>query len=131
MTPEQRIKWAALLLVAKWDKKEPPRVNENNVDDLYEELVEKGAHWDALNEIREGEVETNISCDYSRHYESKSVAAKMPDDSWIGWTYWYGGGKHAEPEAIDWMSSAYKLECEEEKQTIVVRKFWKPEEAAA
>jgi len=131
MTPEQKIKWAALVVSAKWEKKEAPKATRNNIDDLYEELVQADAHWDALSEIREGQVETEIACESSRHYESKSVAAQMPDDSWVGWTYWYGGGKYGEPDAIDWMDSAYKLDCQEEEKTIVVRKFWKPVPNAA
>jgi len=58
-----------------------------------------------------------------RHYESKAVAMKMPDGSWIGWTYWYGGGKHGEPEAIDWMNEAYDVDCHEEEKVVVVQTF--------
>lgn len=27
---------------------------------------------------------------------------QAPDGTWVGWTYWYGGGKYAEPSAIPW-----------------------------
>lgn len=126
MTPQQKIKHAILLRVAEW-KKTPlvVEVTAANVDDLYEELVDNGEHWDALNEIRSGEVETNLPREWSRHYESKAVAAEMPDGSWVGWTYWYGGGKHGEPEAIDWMNYAYALDCKEEEKVVVVRTFTK------
>lgn len=68
---------------------------------------------DAEYEFRGGEKETNIDPEnYSRHFEASSVAAKI-DDKWVGWTYWYGGGKHAEPEAIEWKGDAYFLDVKE------------------
>lgn len=129
MTPEQKIKHAVLALVAKWNGTLLEEVTEQNVDERYEALEESDddARNDALNEIREGEVETDLACEWSRHYESKSVAAKMPDGSWVGWTYWYGGGKHGEPEAIDWMGDAYDLTCVEEEKLVIVRTFSKVE----
>jgi hypothetical protein len=82
---------------------------------------------DARSEVRQGEMETDLPCPSSRHYESKSVAAKLPDGSWVGWTYWYGGGKHGEPEAIDWIDDAYNLNCTEEEKMVTVRIFAKAE----
>jgi len=85
------------------------------IDDLY----------DVLNEMRAGEEETNLeSKEYSRHYDCHEVACKC-GDKWIGWTYWYGGGKHGEPEAIDWMEDAYYVECEEKIETVTNRYFSK------
>lgn len=125
MTPEQKIKWAILAKTAKWQKKELGNVTADNVDELYGELTETGGHLDGMSEIREGEFETKLPCESSRHYESKSVAAKMPDGSYVGWTYWYGGGKHGEPESIDWMQDAYAVECKEEEKLVIVRTFSK------
>jgi hypothetical protein len=96
-----------------------------------ERRAEQDAGWDIQDityEFREGDVETNIAPEYSRHYESKSVAAKI-DGKWIGWTYWYGGGKHGEPDAIDWMEDAYFLDCKEEEKVVTVRTFTKNEAA--
>src|SRR5512143_1962441 len=123
MTPEQKLKWAILARVAQWEKRNVPEYPCDNVDDLYDALVEADEHWDGKNEIRCGEVETSLPCPFSRHYESKAVAMKMPDGSWVGWTYWYGGGKHGEPEAIDWMEEAYDVECHEEEKLVVVQTF--------
>jgi hypothetical protein len=103
-------------------------ITENNVEELFDELVEDDSHYDYQNELREGEVETGIPCSYSRHYESKSVAAKAPDGTWIGWTYWYGGGKYGEPEGIDWISEAYLLDVTEEEKMVTVRTFTKKDE---
>lgn len=95
----------------------------------YEAFSDDDGFWDVQNEVREGEIETHLKCDWSRHYESKAVAAKLPDGSWVGWTYWYGGGKHGEPEAIDWIGDAYDLNCVEEEKLVVVRTFAKVEAA--
>lgn len=125
MTPEQKIKHKILVGLISEPSNEihvdPSTITEENLDDLYEELYADDIEF----EFREGEVETNIPCEYSRHYESKSVAAKMLDGSWIGWTYWYGGGKHGEPESIDWMGGAYELDVSEEEKLVVVRTFTK------
>lgn len=125
MTPEQKIKHAILLKVAEWeDDPLSVDVTADNVDALYEEFDDgDGMLYDAANDLRGGEVETDIPCASTRHYESKSVAAQMPDGSWVGWTYWYGGGKHGEPEAIDWMDDAYSLDCVEEEKMVKVRTF--------
>lgn len=130
MTPEQKLKWAVLAKVAAWEGKPEPDYPCENIDELYGALVEADAHWDSKSEVRSGLVETGLACDWSRHYESKAVAMKMPDGSWVGWTYWYGGGKHGEPEAIDWMEDAYDVDCHEEEKIVVVQTF-KAREAEA
>ena len=132
MTPEQKLKHAILLRAVEMesiDTIEIP-VTAENVDALFDESNEDWELQDARNEMRSGQVETGIDCEWSRHYESKAVAAQMPDGSWVGWTYWFGGGKHGEPEAIDWMDSAYALICTEEIKTMTVRTFTIPPEAA-
>lgn len=123
MTPEQKIKQLIIIQEHKWLEIECPSINEDTVNDLYDNLEDGDAEY----EIREGEVTTEIDCCDSRHYESRSVSAKMTDGSWVGWTYWYGGGKHGEPEAIDWMDEAYDLDCVEEEKVVVVRTFTKKE----
>ena len=103
-------------------------ITAENIDEVWDELTDSEDRWDAMSETREGEVETEIPCEHSRHYESKSVAAQYLDGSWIGWTYWYGGGKHGEPETIDWMDSAYDLTCTEEEKLVTVRAFAKTQQ---
>lgn len=98
----------------------------DNVDELYESLlVEPGLHWDYESEFREGEYNTGLPSDCNRHYECREVATKLNDGTWVGWTYWYGGGKYGEPESIDWMSDAYFLDVKEEEKLVVVREFKK------
>ena len=103
-------------------------ITEDSVIELYDYLlVGNDLHHDFENEFREGICRTDIPTMYSRHYESYSVASQMFDQSWVGWTYWYGGGKYGEPEAIDWMSGAYDLACTAEERVVTVHTFTKVE----
>ena len=73
-------------------------------------------------EMREG-LETNLaSKTSSRHYEI-DVHAMQVDGIWVAWDYYYGGGKHGEPEAFDWISNARIVECEEKIVTKVEYNF--------
>jgi len=121
MTPEQAIRYMVLDIL---DAKTPTDLTGEVVDELYD-AVHPDDRQDILYSVREGGCETDIECERSRHYESKSVAAKAPNGLWVGWTYWYGGGKHSEPEAIGWMDGAYFLDCKEEEQLVTVRTFTK------
>jgi hypothetical protein len=122
MTPEQKIKYT-IMVRAGCDME---AVTKENVDDVYEDATSDNCDvYDAANEFREGEITTDVECDWSRHYEARSVAAQMHDGKWVGWTYWYGGGKHGNPEEIDWMDSAYDLSVTEQERTVVVRTFSK------
>jgi len=124
MTPEQKLKHLILYKISA-DSGEPlVEVTAENVDGLYDEADEEDI-GEAAAELREGEHATGLTAPSSRYYEAKEVAAQAPDGSWIGWTYWYGGGKHGEPEAIDWMASAYALDCVAEEKMTTVRTFTK------
>lgn len=128
MTPQQKIKHLILVKHAKFGghpeaMEHVGSLTPEAIDEQYTILAEDGEHWDAMNEIREGTSETGLPCESSRHYESKAVAAKYLDGSWIGWTYWYGGGKHGEPEGIDWIEDVHELACVEEEKLVTVRTF--------
>lgn len=126
LSPEYKIKQEIINLALAWDDKPPVNLStEDEVEELWDEF---DCLWDAKSEIREGDVETDVPCDYSRHYESKSVAMKCVDGTWVGWCYWYGGGKHGDPESIDWVEYAYNLDVKEEEKLVVVRTFTKVEE---
>lgn len=128
MKPEFKIKYCILAQYWSVEKEEeiPTTLTQDEVEELWDEHYED--LYDYKYEFREGEHDTNVPCDSSRHYESKSVSAQCPDGTWVGWTYWYGGGKHGEPEAIDWIEHAYNLDCVEEEKLVIVRKFTKTEE---
>ena len=126
MTPQQKLKHAILLKAVKFGTiTDPGQINADNVDEAYDDLDVDGDLQDAREEIRCGGTETGLRCDWSRHYESDAVAAQMPVGSWVGWTYWYGGGKHGEPEAMPWIEDAYDLTCEEKQVTVTQRTFTK------
>jgi hypothetical protein len=132
-TPAQKVKYLVLAAHAALndgDVADYSTLSGDEIDAAYEAIYNEGEHWDAEQEVRGGEVETGLPCPWSRHYEAKAVAAKLPDGSWIGWTYWYGGGKHANPEEIDWIEDAYALTCAEEEKLVTVRTFAKAEGAA-
>ena len=125
MTPQQKIKHLILLKAKDWSPTFlcDVEITQENIDEIYEQESEGCALQDQKSEIRGGDCETGLKCEWSRHYESKAVAAKYLDGSWVGWTYWYDGGKHGEPEAIDWMKDAYDVNCVEEEKLVVVRTF--------
>ena len=125
MTPTNKIKRRILQeAIAQGDFEcEGSIDNDGDVADAYSDFDGSDACQDYESEFRCGEVETKLKCDFSSHYESKSVAAKMDDGSWVGWTYWYGGGKYGEPNAIEWIKDVYNLECVETQEMVTVRKF--------
>ncbi len=131
MTPFQKLKHLVLLKQQVWEPEflQGVEITADNVDALYEEHSQDWKLQDAKNEVRCSGTKTGLKAPYSRHYEVDAVAAKYVDGSWIGWAYWYGGGKHGEPEAIDWMEDAYAVNCTEEEKVVVVRTFTAPEAA--
>ena len=131
MNATDKVKYLVLAKAAEWNEDfAMPDFEADAIDAAYDALTEAEDHYDAESEVRGGEVETGLPCERSRHYESKAVAARLPDGSWVGWTYWYGGGKHGEPEAIDWIGEAYDLTCIEEEKVVTVRTFAKQEQPA-
>ena len=139
MTPEQILKSAILDEVSdciKGDEEvalvlDGPFDTQSKIDAAFEAIEEHGLDdyvSDAESELRASYThETCIKCECSRHYESKAVA-KQFGDKWVGWTYWYGGGKHGDPESVEWMEYAYFVEAKEE--TKIVLTFTKPETVA-
>lgn len=92
----------------------------DEVQQQYLSLLDEDGFSDAECELRNSGVDTGLPCDYSRHYESKAVAAEMLDGSWVGWTYWYGGGKHGQPSEMPWLEDAYEVEMKIEMQPVKV-----------
>ena len=126
MTPEQKLKKEIILIAERFNSIVlDVTIDESNVEEWYQKLVDEDLHWDCKNELRCTGIDTNLPSQFSRNYEAKEVAKQMSDGSWIGWTYWYGGGKFGEPEAIDWMSEAYELKCKEEEKVVIIRTFSK------
>lgn len=122
MTPQDKITLEIIYRASEFLGEDAPDLKEGqSFAEFYDQLLDEG--WEdilqeARNEIRECGVETGIDRgEWSRHYESEEVAMKVRDGSWVGWTYWHGGGKYGEPEAIDWISGAYDVKCVEEENS--------------
>ena len=92
-----------LVYMATEERHDTPEAVREAFGDLDDELS------DAKSELRSGTHRTGLACEWSRHYESDAVAAQMLDGSWVGWTYWHGGGKHGEPRSIPWIEQAYDV----------------------
>lgn len=125
MTAEQLLKYAILELAFIWDDKVIR--TDMTGEEVDEEWDMADCITDAINEIRSGGEYTGLDAPYSRHYESDAVAVQAPNGQWVGFTYWHGGGKHGEPESIDWIKHAYHLDCKEEEKVVTVRTFTKGE----
>jgi len=128
MTAEQEIK-REILLDAILDSRIQPHpsgeITSENVDAFYRE-ARKHDISEYANDFRTSGTETKIKSEnWSRNYESDEVGARLKNGLWVGWTYWHGGGKHGDPESIDWMDGAYFLDVKEEEKMVIVREFSK------
>ena len=125
MTAQQKVKALILMRYRQWGNT-VPELTKETIDATWQKLQEMDNVRDAMNDIRSGSDITGLpDRQWSRNYESDEVGAKLPDGSWVGWTHWHGGGKHGEPEAIDWISDAYDITCTEEQKMVTVRSFSK------
>lgn len=123
MTAEQRIKRHILLqaLAENDDLNFDGEITAENIDDVYESvLVEDDAHYDYESEFRCSGEDTGLDSPYSRYYESKAVARQLSDGTWVGWTYWCGGGEYGCSGDVDWMPEAYDVEMHEETRVVKV-----------
>lgn len=103
---------------------DPSAINPENIDEVFDANNEDYELQDFINDMRHGGEETGIDRKiWSRHYECEEVAKQMPSGKWVGWTYWYGGGKHGEPESIEWIPEAYFVNVTEEEKVVTVRSF--------
>ena len=100
-------------------------ITKETVAEQYDMLIGLDAHWDYESEFRCSGVETKLQSEWSRHYEAKEVATLLSDGTWIGWTYWYGGGKHGDPGRVEWMEHAYNLEMKEVTKMVTIQEFKK------
>lgn len=60
-----------------------------------------------MDEFRWSGEEVDIPAPGSGIYESTSHVRKLSCGTYVGWTYWYGGGKHGSPEEMEWLEDAY------------------------
>jgi len=126
VTAAQKIKKEILLHAITEDllcyRIDPTGITADTVDELYLGTCEKDA--ETIKEIESNfrasyAEETGLESPLSTNYESKAVAMELDDGSWVGWTFWYGGGKYGTPEKLPWLEDAYYLDVVE-KQTVVM-----------
>lgn len=128
MTPSQKIKQLALYAL-DLQKLDYPSQIEKRFDDILngdEGQEVKDRLNEIVEELRSGVYNTDLPTNSCRHYECREVAAGMLDGSFVGWTYWYGGGKYGAPESVPWIDKAYEVAYEEVK--TVVRKWRRVEQ---
>ena len=98
--------------------------NDDNINEFfYEYHHDICSVIDAEQEFRCSGVATNLKADGSRHYEAEQVAKQLSCGAWVSWTFWFGGGKHGQPESVEWIDQAYQVDFSEEVKTITVRTF--------
>lgn len=98
--------------------------DENTSPEDIEDLFDDQDYHDDLFQLRfSGEI-TNLPAPPSRHYETEQVAIETPV-GWVSWTYWCGGGKHGNPEEIEWFEDAFFVDVEEKEVIKIERTFFK------
>lgn len=129
MTAPQKLKWAILMDAYHRAGYPAPTVCAATIEEWWEKAEENelehiaGTFGDAMCEFRSSGFETDLPTPYenqARHYEYNEVAAEMPDQTWVGWTYYHGGGKHSDPDGIDWIPGAYFVEMKVEMKPVRV-----------
>jgi hypothetical protein len=121
MTPEQKLKCVVINLLREWRKEHPLPFSPDTADSAWQSALDDGNFFDAMNEVRSGGELTDLQTEgYERDYDGEEVAGQMPDNSWVGWTYWSGGGHHGEPGSIPWLGQAYNVTCKEELRLVLV-----------
>ena len=126
MTAQQKLKHYIINYAGITPKES---ISAENIDRVYDLLCDSDETsdqmQDARNDVRTIGEETDVPVGYSRYFEADSVALKMLDGTWVGWTYYHGGGKHSYPDEIDWIPDAYNLDVEEKEVTVTQRTFKK------
>jgi hypothetical protein len=100
-----------------------PMTTEREIDAALMAFGEPLVHGDdEWNEARNSGEPTDLP-DHdgsSRNYESFEVGRILDSGAAVGWTFWHGGGKHSEPNQINWVDSAYFLKAREETRVVKV-----------
>ncbi|MFW1850075.1 hypothetical protein ACG9XR_05820 [Acinetobacter guillouiae] len=99
------------------------KLTSENIEEIFDELEYDDAMMDGRSEVRCSGQEINLDPkNWSRHYEVDAVAMKI-NGIWVAWDYFYGGGKHSEPDAIGWIEDARIVNCKEEQVTVTKYTF--------
>ena len=96
-------------------------LTDDNIDYVYGEVCELDGDFRYgyyYSEFRQNYDQVIESHEYSgRHYDGDFVAQKI-GDIWVGYPYYYGGGKYGSPELIDWIDDAVYLKATETTKVV-------------
>ena len=106
-----------------------PLDTETEIQEAYDGMYDQ-IGCDAVQDIIEGHFETTIQPAFSRHFEVESVAIKDNYDNYIGFSRFYGGGKHSDVYSTYYNSieNSYYLLCSEEEVLTIQRTWTKVEQ---
>lgn len=105
--------------------------DEDKCEELYKEtnyetwIGEGDIVREVINKFRESGEEIVDKVQQDRYYCYQEVAKKITGskDLYLGWTYYFGGGKHAQPDQVEWMEDCYLLKCREVEETRIVKVY--------
>ena len=97
---------------------------------LYSWIGDSDIVREVIHEFRESGEEIDDKVQQDRYYCYQDVARKITgsDELYLGWTYYFGGGKHAQPAEVEWMEDCYLLKCRKVEETRIVKVYEKVEE---
>lgn len=107
-----------------------------NPEEYFKEDFYRDTFYDITNEMRElGEEHNDLLKEPSRHFEIDYYVREFTGvtengkiiSKWIGWNYYYGGGKHAYPEDIDWIPDAEFVKVKSEEVVTVIKRTFERE----
>ena len=78
---------------------------------------------DAIDHFRYSGEKTDLPAESSRCYKCVRVARVLSCGTAVSWLYWSGGGKHGEPDAIEFMteeSGAYEVDFTDKEKVITI-----------
>lgn len=122
MTPVQKAKHLILISGEKLFGIRFGKIDETNIDEIFQKFQDDDHYWDSRNDIRECGYETDINAPYIRNYDGKMIANQYLDESYIAWPVYYGG-KYSNAEEIDWFN--YAIDVAMTEKTVVVKTFKK------
>ena len=77
-------------------------------------------YYEIKEEIRSGKIRTGLPSNGGGMYNAEAVAIPITGipSLYIGYEYYFGGGKHLEPEIAEWMEYCYLLQEKDRVQTV-------------
>lgn len=131
MTPQDKLKWRILSAISHIDDDPDTEFLEKfkalKLPEQLDEAWNLAQEWDGWQDLREDfrnqGTRTELQTPWSRHYDCEMHVVQCPDGTWVAFPYWYGGGKHGEPQAIEWITADEIREVSMREETRVVRVF--------